>query len=166
MMIGVRTAIHPTLVIAMSLAGMGITVSSHLYASDVQVGRYSLLSAEPTEAQTELLATTVTVNFPAQIQTVGESIRYLLRRSGYRLADAVALAPETTDLFALLLPAVHRELGPMPLRRALETLVGPTFNLVQDPVHRLIAFEPCTPDWRVALDTVPGPISEVSTDAE
>jgi type IV pili sensor histidine kinase/response regulator len=166
MMIGVRTAIRPALVIAMSLAGTGITVSSHLYASDVQVGRYSLLSAEPTEAQTDLLATTVTVHFPAQIQTVGESIRYLLRRSGYRLADAVALAPETTDLLALLLPAVHRHLGPITVRRALETLAGSTFNLVQDPVHRLIAFEGCTPDWRVALDTVPGPISEVSTDAE
>lgn len=166
MMIGARTAIRPTLVIAMSLAGTGMAVSSSLHANDVKVGRYSLLSDEPTEAQTDLLATTVIVHFPAQIQTVGESIRYLLRRSGYRLADAVALAPETTDLFALLLPVVHRVVGPMPLRRALETLVGPNFNLVQDPAHRLIAFEPCTPDWRVARDTGPSRISEFSTNGE
>jgi len=166
MMIGPHTAIRPALLIAMSLAGTGITVSSHLYASNVQVGRYSLLSAEPTEAQTDLLASTVTVHFPVQIQTVGESIRYLLRRSGYRLADAVALAPETPDLLALPLPAVHRQLGPITLRRALETLAGSTFTLVQDPVHRLIAFEGCTPDWRVARDTGPSRISEFSTNGE
>jgi type IV pili sensor histidine kinase/response regulator len=124
------------------------------------------LSAEPTEAQTDLLATTVTVHFPAQIQTVGESIRYLLRRSGYRLTDADVLSPETMDLLALPLPAVHRQLGPISLRRALEILAGPTFSLVQDPEHRLIAFEPCTPDWRGARDTGPSAISEVSTDAK
>ena len=166
MMIGPHTAIRPALMIAMSLAGTGVTVSSHLCASDVQVGRYSLLSAEPTEAQTDLLATTVAVHFPVKIQTVGESIRYLLQRSGYRLAETEALAPEAKDLLALPLPAVHRELGPIPLRRALETLVGPTFTLVQDPVHRLIAFEPCTPDWRMARDTDPSTLSKASTDAK
>ena len=166
MMIGPHTAIRPALMIAMSLAGTGMTASSSLHANDVQVGRYSLLSAELTEAQTDLLATTVTVHFPVQIQTVSESIRYLLRRSGYRLAEAEAVAPETMDLLALPLPAVHRELGPIPLRRALETLAGPTFTLVQDPVHRLIAFEPCTLDWRVARDTDPSTLSKVSTDAK
>ena len=149
-MMTIRSAMRPVLALSMVLAGTSVTVSSNAYASDVQVGRYSLLSAEPTEAQTDLLATTVTVHFPAQIQTVGESVGYLLRRSGYRLAETEALAPETKDLLALPLPAVHRQLGPMPLRRALETLAGPTFHLVQDPVHRLIAFEPCTPDWRLA----------------
>jgi len=165
-MMTIRTAIRPLWALSMVLAGTSVTVSSNAYASDVQVGRYSLLSAEPTEAQTDLLATTVTVHFPAQVQTVGESVGYVLRRSGYRLAAMEALAPETKGLLALPLPAVHRQLGPMPLRRALETLAGPTFHLVQDPVHRLIAFERCTPDWQVARDTGPGPISEVSTDAE
>ena len=31
----------------------------------------------------------------------------------------------------------------MTLREALETLAGPAFHLVQDPVHRLITFEQC-----------------------
>lgn len=165
-MMRIRTAIRPLWALSMVLAGTSVTVSSNAYASDVQVGRYSLLSAEPTEAQTDLLATTVTVHFPAQVQTVGESVGYLLRRSGFRLAAMEALAPETKGLLALPLPAVHRQLGPMPLRRALETLAGPIFHLVQDPLHRLIAFERCSFDWRVARDTGPSAFSKVSSDAK
>ena len=165
-MMTIRTAIRPMWALSMVLAGTSVTVSSNAYASDVQVGRYSLLSAEPTEAQTDLLGTTVRVHFPAQIQTVGESVRYLLRRSGYRLADTEALAPETIGLLALPLPTVHQQLGPMPLRRALETLAGPTFQLVQDPLHRLIAFEPCGLGWRVARDKGIRPLREVTSNAQ
>ena len=165
-MMTIRSAMRPVLALSMVLAGTGVTVSSNAYASEVQVGRYSLVSAEPTEGQTDLLATTVTVHFPALVQTVGESVGHLLRRSGYRLAAMEALAPETKGLLALPLPAVHRQLGPMPLRRALETLAGPTFHLVQDPLHRLIAFERCSFDWRVARDTGPSAFSKVSSDAK
>ncbi len=111
-----------------------------------------MLSATPTEAQTDLLATTITVQLPELIHTIGEAIRYLLQRSGFRLADPEAMAPEMNVLFELPLPAVHRDLGPISLRLALETLAGSAFQLVQDPVHRLIAFEPCVSDWRVVQD--------------
>ena len=165
-MMTIRTAIRPVWALSMVLAGISVAVSSNGYASEIQVGRYSLVSAEPTVAQTDLLATTVTVHFPAQIQTVGESVGYLLRRSGCRLAETAALAREAKDLLALPLPAAHRQLGPMPLRRALETLAGPTFHLVEDPVHRLIAFEPCVPDWRLAPETGSRAQSTVSSDAK
>ena len=165
-MLTIGSAMRPVLALSMVLAGTGVTVMSNAYASDLQVGRYSLLSAEPTEAQTDLLGTTVTVHFPAQIQTVGEAVGYLLRRSGYRLAETEALAPETKGLLALALPTVHRQLGPMPLRRALETLAGSTFDLVQDPVHRLVAFESCTPDWRLVSETGASALSKVSSDAK
>jgi len=157
---------HPVAATAICVAGICTVASVNLQANDIQVGRYSLMAATPTRAQAELLATTMTVRFPERIQTVGEAVRYLLQRSGYRLATAESIGPDTVALFALPLPAVHRSLGPMTLQRALETLAGPTFSLVRDPVHRLIAFERCTPDWQVARDTGPGPISEVSTDAE
>ena len=165
-MMTIRSAMRPVLALSMVLAGTGVTVSSNVYASEAQVGRYSVLSAEPTEAQTDLLGTTVTVHFPAQIQTVGEAVGHLLRRSGYRLADTEALAPETLGLLALPLPTVHQQLGPMSLRRALETLAGPTFQLVQDPLHRLIAFEPCGLEWRVARDEDIRMLSEVASDAQ
>ena len=155
---------HPLVAFASCVAGICTLASVNLQADGVQVGRYSMIAATPTEAQAELLATTMTVRIPERIQTLGEAVRYLLQRSGYRLANAESIGPETVALFALPLPAVHRSLGPMRLRDALETLAGPAFRLVQDPVHRLITFERCTADrftvqvtwtsieWEVAQD--------------
>ena len=124
-----------------------IMVSSQLQASEVQVGRYTLRSAIPAEAQADLMSAIVTIRFSDRIQTIGAAARYLLRDSGYQLASPIALDPETKALFRLPLPAVHRNLGPLTLRQALETLAGPTFRLVQDPVHRLISFELCAKGW-------------------
>ena len=129
---------------AMGVAGLGMAISPGVNAAEVQVGRYSTLPAMPTVAQADLLATTITVSFPARIVTVGEAVQYLLQRSGYRLAAGHVMASETADLLTLPLPAVHRHLGPITLKQAMETLVGPAFRLIHDPVHRLVSFELCT----------------------
>lgn len=141
---------HP--VIAIGIAGICTLASVNLEAKEIQVGRYSLLMATPTEAQAELLATTMTVQFPARIRSVGEAVRYLLQRSGYRLASVEATHPHTLALLALPLPAVHRTLGPMTLRDTLKTLAGPAFHLVEDPVHRLVTFERCAVDQLAVED--------------
>ena len=132
--------------IAVCVAGLCTLTSLNLKADDAQVGRYSVIAAVPTEAQVDLLATTLTIRFPERIQSLGEAVRYLLQRSGYRLAKVESIGPDTVMLFALPLPAVHRSLGPMTLRDALNTLAVQAFNLVQDPVHRLVTFERCSPD--------------------
>ncbi len=123
-----------------------------------------MYSAAPTQAQAELLEATVTVQLPARIQTIGEAVRYLLQRSGYRLAATESTAPETLALFALTLPAVHRHLGPMTLREALETLAGLAFHLIQDPVHRLITFEQCAVKQVAAHETMNMANVEVAQD--
>ncbi|MCP4289062.1 MAG: pili assembly chaperone [Gammaproteobacteria bacterium] len=137
---------HPVTATTIFIVGLCTLTSLNLRADDTQVGRYSVIAAVPTEAQADLLATTLTIRFPERIQTLSEAVRYLLQRSGYRLAKIESIGPDTANLFALPLPAVHRSLGPMTLRDALKTLAGPTFNLVQDPVHRLVTFERCSPD--------------------
>lgn len=129
------------LVATMGLALLGPCIGSSPQAAEVQVGRYSTLPAMPTAAQVDLLATIIIVTFPARIQTIGEAVNYLLQRSGYRLAPLLARVPEAEILLALKLPAVHRNLGPVTLRLALETLAGKPFHLVRDPVRRLISFE-------------------------
>ena len=144
----------PATAIAVCIAGLCTLASVNLKANDAQVGRYSVIAAVPTEAQTDLLATTLTIRFPERIQTLGEAVRYLLQRSGYRLAKIESTGPDTVTLFALPLPVVHRSLGPMTLRDALKTLAGPTFNLVQDPVHRLVTFERCSPDQLAVGTTI------------
>jgi type IV pili sensor histidine kinase/response regulator len=139
---------HPVVAVAICLAGICSVASVNLQANDIQVGRYSLFAATPTEAQADPLQATITVQFPDRILTLGDAIRHLLQQSGYRLAGTDATGPAAAYLMALPLPAVHRSLGPLPLKRALETLAGPAFHLVEDPVHRLVAFERCTMETR------------------
>ena len=144
----------PILVFVYAVVGACVIVSPQLHASEVQVGRYSALRALPTVAQVDLLSATITARFPERIQTVGEAVRYLLQRSGYRLAHHHVANSVTADLLELPLPAVHRNLGPISLQQALETLIGPVFRLVLDPVHRLIAFELCLPVPGAAYEQV------------
>ena len=155
---------HPITVIRICVAGLCAVASVNLQANDLQVGRYSLMTATPTQAQAELLAATITVRFPERIQTVGEAVPYLLQRSGYRLATTESIGADTAALFALPLPAVHRNLGPMTVRDALAILAGPAFHLVQDPVHRLITFERCAMDRMAVEDTAPTIEREVARD--
>ncbi len=156
----------PVAALAIGVAGICTIASANLWADDVQVGRYSLFAATPTEAQVELLATTTTVRFPERIRTVGEAVRYLLQRSGYRLPTVESIGPDTVALFGLPLPAVHRSLGPMTLRDTLATLAGPAFYLVQDPVHRLITFERCAADRFAVQDIGTTSETEVTSDEE
>lgn len=114
--------------------------------ADVQVGRYATVRAVPTPEQRDLLVAQISLSFPESVVTVGEAVHHLLQPSGYRLSPQYAAEPSRHGLLNLPLPAPHRTLGPMPLRTALETLAGSSFRLVEDPVHRLVSFERCTPD--------------------
>ena len=139
---------HPATAIMICVAGICTVASVNLQANDIQVGRYSLFATTPTEAQADPLQATITVQFPDAVRTVGEAVRHLLQQSGYRLAEPEATGSESAYLMALALPAVQRSLGPMTLRQALDTLAGPAFRLVEDPVHRLITFERCVMEWQ------------------
>ena len=109
------------------------------------MGRYATVRALPTQEQIQLLSIFVDVAFPASVITVGQAVEYLLQPSGYRLAPQDTAEPSRATLLNLPLPEPHRVLGPMPLKTALETLAGPAFRLVEDPVHRLVSFERCEP---------------------
>ena len=146
-----RSFFYPTQPVAagaICLAGICAVASVNLQANDLQVGRYSLFATTPTEAQADPLQAPITVRFPDRVRTVGDAVKHLLQQSGSRLAGSEATGTASAYLMALPLPAVHRSVGPMPLKRALETLVGPAFHLVEDPVHRLVAFERCAMETR------------------
>ena len=129
--------------IALALALL-ITVNA-AFADEVQVGRYATVQAVPTSAQAHLLSAMVRIQFPASVVSVGQAVDHLLQPSGYRLASESAADPLRKILLNLPLPEPHRVLGPVPLQTALETLAGPAFRLVEDPVHRLVSFERCGP---------------------
>ena len=111
-------------------------------SDESRLARYTTTVAEPTTEQLHVLDTTVSVAFSEKHKTVGDAVRYVLKPNGYRLA-AIESIPDMAVLLALPLPAVHRKMGPMKLRVLLETLAGPSWQLVEDPVARVIGFELC-----------------------
>lgn len=106
----------------------------------VRVARYSTVIPRPTPEQADLLLVLIRMEMPAEVDSVGEAIRYLLRYSGFRLANAGAMQPEVVQMLDKELPRVHRKLGPMTLEDALLVLVGSAFQLDVDHVHRVINY--------------------------
>ena len=108
-----------------------------------QIDRYSVIAVAPTAEQQDLLSVTKSITIADDINTVGDALHWLLRDSGYRLADHAVLSEDAIDMLDLPLPNAHRAFEPMPLNVVIGLMVGPAFHLVQDPVHRIIGFERC-----------------------
>jgi type IV pili sensor histidine kinase/response regulator len=138
---GNNQSIRPIAVIA-AVVVLG-PVSTYVAGSEARVARYSEISLLPSEAQRDPLLSPVHQRVPDELIVIGDTVDWLLGPSGYRLASAFTGDPERGMLLALPLPDVHRTLEGLPIRTALQTLAGPAFRLVEDPVHRLISFEQC-----------------------
>ena len=146
-----HSAIPRRLTIWLCCTGLAITGHSAWAAQQLnsvkgaqaQIGRYSVIAVAPTAGQQDLLSVTRSITIPNDINTVGDALHWLLRDSGYRVADHAVLSVEAIDMLDLPLPNAHRAFEPMPLKTVIGLMVGPAFHLVQDPVHRLIAFERC-----------------------
>jgi len=103
----------------------------------VRYGRYTLLELQPQPAQRDLMRQVVEITIPhAADANVGDALRHVLLRSGYRLCEA----PDASALYAFALPAAHLHLGPLMLRDALQTLAGPAWDLAVDDGARLVFF--------------------------
>jgi type IV pili sensor histidine kinase/response regulator len=103
----------------------------------IRQGRYTLIELAPEAAQRHPLRQIVEVSIPPTLDTnVGDALRHVLQRSGYRLCDD----RDAAVLYALPLPASHLRLGPMTLRNALLTLAGPAWDLSVDDVFRRVCF--------------------------
>lgn len=107
------------------------------------LGRYSAERAGPTVIQRDLLALSVSPQFPESIQTVRQAVEATLMTTGYRLSSPLNADSARAAVLALPLPVAHREFRNTPVRQVLETLVGRAFKLIEDPVHRLVSFERC-----------------------
>ena len=106
-----------------------------------QLSRYTTRLPQVTAAQQNLLAAVVTISFPQSVKTIGEALGHLLKGSGYKLAGADYSDPFTRRMYRLELPTVQRTLGPVSIEQGLRALAGAAWELVEDPVHRLISFE-------------------------
>jgi type IV pili sensor histidine kinase/response regulator len=126
-----------------SNAALAVSQFATLRKTVTQIDRYSIVVVAPTAGQRDLLAETSAISIPNDIENLGDALRWLLRDSGYRLADDRVLSDDVHAMLTLPLPAAHRQFEAMPLRLVVELIVGPAFHIVQDPIHRLLAFERC-----------------------
>lgn len=78
---------------------------------------------------------------PRSARTVGDAVRHLLRDSGYRLAPAQNSHPKMQTLLNSPLPAAHRIITPMSLCDALTMLGDEAWEVVYDPINRLVAYQ-------------------------
>lgn len=100
-------------------------------------GRYTLVEMVPEPAQRDLLRQVIEISIPRTLDaSVGDALRHVLLRTGYRLCDA----PDAASLFTLPLPAAHLRLGPLPLRDALLVLPGSAWELSVDDASRSVCF--------------------------
>ncbi len=142
-----------THLLAMVLCYPGVTVISEPVSAaelsvtalntQTQISRYSTMAAQPSVGQRDLLSVTRSITIPNDTESVGDALHWLLRDTGYRVAADAVLSEEAKTMLELPLPAVHRRFEPMPLQTVIGLMIGPAFHLIQDPVHRLIAFERC-----------------------
>lgn len=138
------TAPPPASTPTTSISDPGATVvqstSAQLPSDFVPVarsGRYTLIEQVPQPTQRDLMGQVVEVAIPPSFDaSVGDALRHILLRTGYRLCDAAEAAP----LYAFPLPAAHLHLGPLPLRDALLMLAGPAWELSIDDATRQVCF--------------------------
>lgn len=107
----------------------------------IQTGRYTDVQNVPLVEQLNPLKVVISTTIPSELTSVGQAINYMLLRSGYNLADTRVLSDDAVALLRLPLPDVHRTIGPVTLDVALRGLAGDSFELVVDPVHRIIGYE-------------------------
>ena len=105
----------------------------------VSESRYTSVALGAEISQTNLLEGIVEISIPAEIDTVGQSLEYLIAPHGFAIGEPQE-AKEQYLLFALPLPESHRHLGPMSLREAIHILGGESFEPVINPVMRSLTF--------------------------
>lgn len=139
--------------------GPGVQAEGHASTSQesafvpvVRYGRYTLVELVPTAAQQDLLLQVIDVTIPSTHQaTVGDALRHVLLRSGYRPCASA----DVSALSALPLPAAHYRLGPVPLRDALLMLAGPGWELQVDDRTRQVCFTHTAPPPSVSASKAP-----------
>lgn len=106
----------------------------------VSVSRYSTVSLSAVAAQRQPLTAVISLNLNRNATTVLHAIEQVLYDSGYRLST---MHPDkrVNQLFNLPLPKIHRTLGPITVSQALKTLAGSPWELVVDPINRLVTFQ-------------------------
>ena len=158
------TAPAPTKAQAPAPASTQAPIAKTRQADDVQVGRYTTLAPVLSEADTEPLAVVAKVHFPrSTVSTIGDAVRHLLLRTGYRLTSEDRLDERARALLELRLPDNQRVLGPYRVDTMLGALVGKSFRLVADPASRVVTYVAAAGNAASDTRAVPGVANAANT---
>ncbi|MGR7752128.1 PFGI-1 class ICE element type IV pilus protein PilL2 [Klebsiella aerogenes] len=113
----------------------GVVAASPGAPEVVRYDRYLLVSTSPQQPPLEQLTTLFIP--PGFHPTVGESLQYLLRDSGWSLCLADA---RRALLYELPLPLSQYNTGPLRLKAALQLLAGPAWRMTADENRREVCF--------------------------
>lgn len=127
------------------------SLSGGVIAEYVQTDRYTLIVPEPDAEEWDPLSVNIQMQFPPAVITVKDAISFVLAPSGYVLADHSESDSVLSMVLTRPLPQVHRELSLMPVRSALQVLMGRYFVPVEDPIRRLYSFD-LHQDYRGLVD--------------
>lgn len=126
----------------------------------IRYGRYTLAELSPSAEQQDLMRQVVDVTMPATFNiTVGDAMRYVLLRSGFKLCAT----PAIHILDTLPLPAADFHVGPLTLENALRLLAGPGWKLEVNDLAREVCFVPTSPVSPFAAPSVFPPTSKDSS---
>ncbi len=132
-----------TAVVVMS----GLAMASLPEPVQAQVKKYDLSNFITVDVnagyqQRDIKQVVLRVEYPRDVELVGQAINYTLLQTGYSLAPIKDLKTETLELFARPLPSVHRQFTDVTLQNILETLVGPAYSVMYDEYARTVLIIP------------------------
>ncbi len=108
----------------------------------IQNGRYTLVSATPSDRQKYLLQQFVDLRLPRSRNfTVQQGLVQILKGTGYSLCSGFS-ASNVQRLFLLPLPKVHYQFTTMTLNDALQMMAGSPYRLVANEARREVCFVP------------------------
>ncbi|ODS23560.1 hypothetical protein AB835_08075 [Candidatus Endobugula sertula] len=121
---------------------LSVFIHSTSVAQTVQTDRYTQVRVGPAPGQISPLDEITRIVLSDNFRTVGEAIEEVLDGTGYRLRhikDSYE-KPIDTILMSQPLPELHRRLGPITIRDALEVLAGDAWHLKENKLGRELWF--------------------------
>ncbi len=121
---------------------LSVCIHSMVYAQTVQTDRYTQVRLGPEPGQVAPLDEITRIVLSDKLSTVGEAIEEVLDGTGYRLRhikDSYE-KPIDTILMNQPLPELHRRLGPMTVKDALDVLAGDAWHIKVNDLGRELWF--------------------------
>ena len=127
--------------LALTLLAAGL-----VHADSLRIDRYRVVDTTAAIEEVAAVPKLEPLRFADELRTTKAAVDSVLQRYGYRWAPFVTLPIASLDVLFGELPAQHRQLAAMKLRRALQTLLCPHIRPVLDPVQRRVSLEPVDPN--------------------